>query len=249
MKDLISVIMPTYNSGRYIGESIQSVINQTYSNWELIIVDDDSGDHTEAIVEGYQKNDGRIQYSRFHENRGAAAARTEAMRQARGTYIAFLDSDDLWLEDKLEKQLKFMKKNHINFCCTSYEKIDEDGNLLNKVEKAIPRTGYNRLLFDCPVGNSSVMYCVKEMGKFKVPEIRKRNDDALWLQMLKTEKYIYGYPQVLMQYRIRKGSISSNKFTLIKYHWQLYRDIEHLSIFRSAFHVMAWCVLKIFRIK
>lgn len=142
-----------------------------------------------------------------------------------------------------------MKKFNIAFSCTSYEQIDEKGNLLNRVVKTLPRIDYNRLLLDCPVGNSTVMYNVEKMGKFKVPNIRKRNDDALWLQMLKKEKYIYGMKEVLMKYRIRKNSISSNKLNVIKYHWMLYRDIEHLSIPRSIFHIIYWCIIKILRIK
>ena len=113
----------------------------------------------------------------------------------------------------------------------------------------MPRVNYNRLLLDCPVGNSTVMYSVKKMGKFEVPNIRKRNDDALWLQMLKKEKYIYGMQSVLMKYRIRSNSISSNKLKVIKYHWILYRNIEHLGIGKSIFHIAYWCVIKILRIK
>ncbi|HFR3986058.1 TPA: glycosyltransferase family 2 protein, partial [Streptococcus suis] len=120
---------------------------------------------------------------------------------------------------------------------------------LGKIINSVNKVSYNRLLLDCPVGNSTVMYNVSKMGKFEVPNIRKRNDDALWLKMLKVEPYIYGMPDVLMQYRIRKNSISSNKVDLIKYHWKLYRDIEHLSIFRSVFHVLAWGIIKVLKIK
>ena len=141
------------------------------------------------------------------------------------------------------------RKNDVAFSCTEYEQIDEEGRSLNKVIKTVPRVDYNRLLLDCPVGNSTVMYSVKKMGKFEVPNIRKRNDDALWLQMLKKEKYIYGMQSVLMKYRIRSNSISSNKLKVIKYHWILYRDIEHLGIGKSIFHIAYWCVIKILRIK
>jgi hypothetical protein len=142
-----------------------------------------------------------------------------------------------------------MKGNGIAFSCTSYSQIDENGRLIRKVVKSIKKTNYNRLLLDCPVGNSTVMYNVSEMGKFQVPNIRKRNDDALWLQMLKKEKYIYGIPEVLMFYRVRRNSISSNKLKLVKYHWQLYREIEHLSVIRSFFHVGYWVFLKVFNFK
>ena len=248
-ENLVSVIMPTYNCGKFIKETIKSVANQTYKNWELIIVDDCSKDNTEEIVNRYVERDSRIKYHRLETNQGAAVARTKAMKMARGSYMAFLDSDDLWKNDKLEKQINFMEENSYNFTCTAYEQIDENNNLLNKIIRPKIKADYNRILLDCPVGNSTVMYNVDKLGKFEVPNIRKRNDDALWLQILKKEKYIYGLNEILMQYRIRQNSISSNKLDLIKYHWQLYRQIEHLSIFRSVFHICWWGMIKVLHIK
>ena len=248
-KGLVSVITPTYNCADFIAETIKSVQAQTYGDFEMIIADDCSTDNTAEIVSKYAELDSRIKYHRLEKNSGAAVARTEAMRLAEGEYMAFLDSDDIWHEDKLEKQLAFMKKNNYAFTCTSYEQTDETGKSLGKIIKAVPKTDYNRLLLDCPVGNSTVMYNVEIMGKFEVPDIRKRNDDALWLKMLKREKYIYGMPDALARYRVRKNGISGNKLKLIKYHWVLYRDIEHLSIARSVFHICFWCVLKTLHIK
>lgn len=249
MKELISIITPTYNCGEFIAETIESVLKQTYKNWEMIIVDDCSTDNTNEIVNTYIAKDKRIKYYCLKKNSGAAIARTKAIDLAKGSYIAFLDSDDIWLPNKLEYQLFTMKKNNWNFTCTDYEQVDENGKKLNKVIKSVKKTDYNRLLLDCPVGNSTVMYNAKKLGKFTVPNIRKRNDDALWLQMLKKEKYIYGIDMILMQYRVRSNSISSNKIQLIKYHWFLYRDIEHLGKLRSIFHICLWCVIKVFRIK
>ncbi len=249
MRKLVSVITPTYNCGAFIGKTIESVQAQTYTDWEMVIVDDCSADNTREVVERYVEKDRRIHYHILPENSGAAVARTKAMQLAKGNFMAFLDSDDLWMPDKLQRQLDFMQKNGYAFTCTAYEQIDEDGNLLNKTIKTVQKTNYNRLLLDCPVGNSTVMYNVDAIGKFEVPNIRKRNDDALWLAMLKKERYIYGMPDVLMQYRIRKNSISSNKLQLIKYHWILYREIEHLNVFRSVFHICWWGLLKVFKIK
>lgn len=248
-KGLISVITPTYNCAKFIEYTIESVRAQSYKQWEMIIVDDCSTDNTKKIVDKFIKEDNRIKYFCLENNSGAAIARTKAMELAKGEYMAFLDSDDIWPEDKLKKQLIFMKQNGFSFTCTAYEQIDEDGNSLNKIIQTVSKADYNRVLLDCPVGNSTVMYNVEKMGKFEVPNIRKRNDDALWLQMLKKEKYIYGMNSVLMKYRIRQNSISSNKFKVIKYHWILYRDIEHLSIERSIFHIMYWCVIKLLKIK
>ncbi len=246
---LVSIIMPTYNCAQFIGKTIESVLTQTYVNWELIIIDDCSADNTKEIVSRYMATDGRIKYDQLEKNFGAAVARTTAMQRAQGSYMAFLDSDDLWYPQKLEKQVQFMENTGHAFTCTSYEQVNETGKPLGRIIKSIPKTSYNRLLLDCPVGNSTVMYNVEKMGKFIVPNIRKRNDDALWLTMLKKEPYIWGMPEVLMQYRIRKNSISSNKWQVVKYHWQLYREIEHLSTPRSVFHILCWGIIKTLRIK
>lgn len=246
---LVSIITPTYNCAMFIGRTIDSVLAQTYQNWEMIIVDDCSRDNTKEIVEKYMAKDERIKYYTLEHNSGAAVARTIAMKMAQGSYMAFLDSDDVWTPNKIERQLEWMSKNGYAFSCTSYEQIDEKDNLLGKKIKAVKKTNYNRLLLDCPVGNSTVMYDVEKMGKFEVPNIRKRNDDALWLTMLKKEKYIWGMSEVLMKYRIRQNSISSNKLSVIKYHWILYREIEHLSVIRSVFHICYWCFIKVLKIK
>lgn len=247
IEGLVSIITPTYNCAAFIGETIESVLAQTYTNWEMIIVDDRSQDNTAEVVASY--HDERIHYTLLEQNSGAAVARTVAMNMAQGQYMAFLDSDDLWMPNKLERQLRFMRDNGHAFSCTAYEQIGEDSAPLGKVIRTVKKTDYNRLLLDCPVGNSTVMYDVSAMGKFEVPNIRKRNDDALWLQMLKKEKYIWGMEDVLMRYRIRQGSISNNKLKVIKYHWILYRDIEHLSVPRSIFHIGYWCVIKVLKIK
>lgn len=248
-KGLVSIIMPTYNCEKYIRETIETVKSQTYVNWELIIIDDCSKDNTKQVVEEFCKGDDRIKYKRMNTNQGAAMARNAGIEMAQGEYMAFLDSDDLWYKDKLEKQLKFMQDNNYNFTCTSYEKIDEKSQLLNKIFKAKKRANYNRILLDCPVGNSTVMYNVEKLGKFEVPNIRKGNDDALWLKILKEEEYIYGLEEVLMKYRVRSNSVSSNKLQLVKYYWYKYRKIEHLSIPRSVFHICWWGVIKVLHIK
>ncbi len=246
---LVSIITPTYNCGAFIARTIDSVLAQTYQNWEMIIVDDVSTDDTKYIVEAYILRDSRIQYHLLDKNSGAAVARTVAMRLAKGAYMAFLDSDDIWLPDKLTRQINWMEEHGYAFSCTAYEQIDENDRPLGRVIRTVKKTDYGRLLLDCPVGNSTVVYSVERMGKFEVPNIRRRNDDALWLRMLKREKYIRGMPEVLMRYRIRRHSISSNKLRVIKYHWILYRRVEHLSVLRSAFHIFLWCVIKLLRIK
>lgn len=249
MEPLVSIVMPTYNCAKYIEESVVSVIKQTYTNWELIIIDDCSTDNTEDIVKSYCEKDNRIKYFRLDVNSGAAIARNEGIKCAKGRYIAFLDSDDLWMEKKLEKQISFMEKNKYNFTCTDYMQIDEKGQENGVIIKCKKKVDYNGVLLNCPIGNSTVIYNAEKLGKFEIPNIKKRNDDALWLQILKKEKYAYGLNEVLMKYRIRKNSISSDKIDLIKYHWKLYREIEKLSISRSLFHIIYWIVIKMLRLK
>lgn len=246
---VVSIITPAYNCEKYIGATIESVLSQTFQDWEMIIVDDCSTDDTESVINSYGQKDSRIIYKKLEVNSGAAVARNTAMSIAKGQYIAFLDSDDLWLPDKLTIQLEFMRTHNYKFTCTDYEQVDETGTPIGKTIHCRQSADYNRVLLDCPIGNSTVMYNVSEMGKFTVPNIRKRNDDALWLTMLKSEPYIFGLNKILTWYRVRQGSISANKFQLIKYHWILYRKIEKLGVLRSLFYIIHWGIIKILRIK
>lgn len=242
---LVSVVMPTFNCGQFIEESIQSVLNQTMRDWELQIVDDCSTDGTSDIVKSYMNKYENIYYHCFSENRGPAAARTEAIRRARGKYIAFLDSDDIWLPQKLEKQIAFMKKNGAKFSCTAYSQIDEKGSPMKVVCVPPEKTSYNKMFYlSDPIGNLTVMYDQEALGKYEVPQIRKRNDYALWLRMLHDVDYCYGMPDVLAAYRVRKGSVSSNKMRLIKYQWHLYREIEGMSIWKSSLGILCWAWIK-----
>ena len=246
---LVSVVMPTYNCADFIEESIRSVQGQTHGEWELSVIDDCSTDDTRERVERIAASDPRVHYHLLESNSGAAVARTLGMELARGRFIAFLDSDDLWRPDKLALQLDFLNRTAGTIVCSAYDQIDEAGRSLGRVLSPKKRADYNAVLLTCPIGNSTVLYDADALGKFVVPNIRKRNDDALWLQMLKKEKYILGMPDVLMSYRVRANSISANKLSLIRYHWILYRDIEHLSIARSAAHIGVWVALKALRIK
>lgn len=241
--------MPSYNCEKYISDSIESVLNQTYSNWELLIVEDCSSDNSMNIINEYSTKDQRIKCFKMTKNSGAALCRNKAVEEATGDFIAFLDSDDIWSEKKLEIQIKTMLENDYSITCTAYKQLNEYGNDINKIFFPKDKVDYEGVLLDCPIGNSTVIYNCAKIGKIYTPNIRKRNDDALWLKILKIEKYIYGIDDILMSYRIRPGSISRNKFSLIKYHWILYRRIEKLSISKSVFHIVYWGYLKIFRKK
>ena len=237
---LVSVIMPAYNSERFIKQAINSVQNQTYQNFEIIVVDDCSTDNTNELVKDLCKEDKRIILLKNNKNEGAAISRNKAIEAAKGKYIAFLDSDDLWLPSKLEKQLTFMETNGYYFTNTSYSKTDENNNDLNTVVESV--TGdYNKLLKYCP-GNSTVIYNSEKLGKYLIENIRKRNDYVMWLKIVK-DANTYGLNEVLGKHRLVKGSISSNKILLLKYQWIVYRKIEKLSIIES-FYLCCFCITK-----
>lgn len=205
MSDLVSIIMPSYNTAQYITETIQSVIDQTYHNWELIIVDDCSTDNTDIVV-GKIK-DPRIRYIKNEKNSGAAVSRNRALREANGRWVAFLDSDDLWKPEKLEKQICFMMKNRYYFSYTNYEEIDADGNKTNVIvtgPKVISKTG----MFNyCWPGCLTVMYDRKKIGLIQITDIKKNNDYAMWLKVCKKTR-CYLLDEVLAEYRRgRSGSI------------------------------------------
>lgn len=242
---LVSVIMPTYNCGPYIAAAVESVLAQTISDWELIIVDDCSSDNTKEVLASYLK-DPRIHYECLKENSGPACARTTALRKAGGRYIAFLDSDDLWRPDKLKKQIAFMEKHHIDMSCTAYRQMDAAGNDLHMVVIPPARTDYGKCIrLSNPLGNLTVMYNREKLGHFEVPDIRKRNDFALWLQILKKTKYCYGMKEELALYRMdRAGSVSFNKLGQAKYHWELYHKIEKHGVLRSLFELACWAFVK-----
>lgn len=233
--DLVSVIMPTYNCENYIKESIDAVLSQTYKNIELLITDDNSTDGTETIVNEYIKKDSRVKYFKLVKNSGAAVARNNSIREANGKYLAFLDSDDLWKTEKLEKQIKFMADNGYAFTCTSYGKIDEQDNPLNKTCKAHKTYEYSDVLKCCP-GNSTIIYDCESLGKIEGPIIRKRNDFALFLQVIKKSARIYGMEEVLGYHRVRNSSISVSKPNLVAYQWKVYYKIEKLGLARSVYY-------------
>lgn len=226
MNDLVSIVMPSYNTGKYIAESIESVLVQTYQNWELLIVDDCSTDNTDEVVASF--NDQRIRYFKNEKNSGAAVGRNRALRVAQGEWIAFLDSDDLWMPKKLEWQLKFMKKNGYYFSYTEYEEIDVDGNKTGvKVNgpKRITRCG---MVSYCWPGCLTVMYDAKKIGLIQIANIKKNNDYAMWLKVSKRAD-CYLLNKCLAQYRRgRVGSVSTHSVSkLIKWHYKLFREAEN----------------------
>lgn len=244
--NLISIITPTYNSSRFIEETIKSVLKQSYSNWEMIIVDDNSTDDTFEIVSKYLSN--KIKYFKLGANSGAAITRNYAIKIASGNYLAFLDSDDLWDEFKLEKQLDFMIKNNYHFTSTRFQRINENSEKINWYSKYIKIRDYNKLLKRCP-GNSTIMYNCDVLGKTYIEDIKKRNDYVMWLSVIKKSKYIYELAEILTSYRIRGTSLSNNKYKLVKYQWFVYRKIERLPLIRSIYILSIHIIRGILKLK
>lgn len=233
MSKLVSIITPTYNSEKFISTTIQSIQNQTYLNWELIIIDDCSTDKTVEIISNIIKLDSRIKLFLLSKNQGTGVARNTGITQANGHYISFLDSDDLWKPNKLETQLDFMKVNNLLFTFSFYECIDEEGNILNRRKEAPNPTTYKKLFFCNYIGNSTAIYDTSILGKIPIETIRKRQDWMLWLTIVKKIKIAQPVPEVLAYYRIRKNSISSSKIELIKYNFNVYYKFHKMNYFAS----------------
>ncbi len=238
MSPEISIITPVFESELFIKLTIESVLNQTYQNWELIIIDDASSDGSVKIAESFATKDERINLIKLDSNKGPAAARNRGIKEASGRYIAFLDSDDLWHEEKLYKQLKFMKKNHYAFTYTGFEKINEEGKVIGAIIPYKEEVCYYDLLKSNHIGCLTAMIDLKILGcKMYMPNIKKRQDQGLWLEILKEIDKAYCLYEILGQYRIREGSISVNKIDNLKYQWKLYRNIEKINIVKSFYYM------------
>lgn len=246
MSGLVSVIMPSYNTAEYISESIASVQEQTYADWELIIVDDCSTDNTDEIVKPFL-SDKRIKYIKNETNSGAAVSRNRALREAKGKWIAFLDSDDLWFPEKLEKQILFMKKYDYHFSYTNYIEIDETTNPNERSVTGPKKVTRHGMYNYCWMGCLTVMYDAETIGLIQIADIKKNNDYAMWLKACKKAD-CYLLDEVLAKYRKRSGSISNHGYTkLIKWHYKLYREAEKRSPLVSValtLRNLFWGVLK-----
>lgn len=226
MCELVSIIMPSYNTGRFISETIESVLAQSYSNWELIIVDDYSKDNTDDVIVQYLA-DPRIRYIKNETNRGAAVSRNRALQEAKGKWIAFLDSDDLWEPDKLQRQISFMKDNGYHFSYTNYIEIDEESQANGKSVTGPKRISKRGMYNYCWMGCLTVMYDADAVGLIQIADIKKNNDYAMWLKVCKKAN-CYLLDETLARYRKRSGSISNHGYMkLIKWHYKLYREAEN----------------------
>lgn len=245
---LVSIITPSYNCAKFVEETIQSILSQTYTNWELLFQDDCSTDNTKEIVAKYAEKDSRIKYECNACNSGAAITRNNALRRAKGKWIAFLDSDDIWLPGKLEKQMKFMQDNNYHFSYTGYCEINEQSKEIGKLisgPKHITKVG---MFCFCWLGCLTVMYDREHIGLIQIADIKKNNDYAMWLKVCKkADAYLLDEP--LAKYRRgRIGSISTHGYiTLIKWHYKLFKESEQLGVVASAFITLVNLICGVFK--
>ena len=239
MQELVSIITPSYNCEAFIGACIESIQAQTYTNWELLITDDCSTDNSVELIESYVKTDARIKLFRLKKNSGAGVARNNSIREARGRYIAFCDSDDLWTPDKLEKQISFLIANNYKLTHT-FTKVINDKDEVVGINKKPYRVSFKSTRILNYIGTSSVIYDTKGIGKFYMKPIRRRQDWALWLDILKVTKYAYCMEEPVSIYRYSPNSLSSNKFKLFKYHVAVYHESLGYSLLYSYF--LFYCV-------
>jgi teichuronic acid biosynthesis glycosyltransferase TuaG len=236
---LISIITPLYNAESFVSETIKSILDQSYENWEQIIVDDASTDSSLEIARSFAENDSRIRVEKLSENRGAAYCRNLATDKANGDYIAFLDSDDLWHPDKLKSQLEFMQQQQCDVSYTNYLHVDEKGEPLGKRIIALKELSFSKQHRNNYIGNLTGMYSVIALGKIASPNIRKRQDWAVWLEAIKrSSKPAMGLQHDLAYYRVRQDSISSNKSRLIKYNYNFYRDHLGYSPLKASWQLL-----------
>jgi len=242
MVKLVSIITPTFNSASYIAETIQSVQNQTYLHWELIIVDDGSTDQTISIIQEIQKVEPRIQLIRQEKNVGPAITRNKGIELAKGNYLTFLDADDLWFSNFIENSINTIEKTKIPFVFSSYRRSDEVLNFVYSDFIVPQKVTYSDILKTNSISCLTAFLDIEVLGKKFMPIIHKRQDMGLWLQYLKEIPYAYGIQEPKAIYRIRKNSLSRKKSDLIKYQWQFYRKVEKLSVIHSAYYMTHWMV-------
>lgn len=234
--DIVSIVTPAYNVEKYIEYAIDSVINQIYTNWELLIIDDNSTDNTREVINSAKKKDSRIKLILINDNKGAAYARNLGLKYAKGNLIAFLDSDDFWLPNKLDKQVKFMLQNNLPISFTRYEAKTEDLSASCYFSQFSEEVSYSQYLKNTIIGMSTSMINKELVGEFEFVNLRTRQDTYLWISLLRKGFNAYGIDDVLTIYRVREDSISSNKFKAAKRVWQIYFNLEKMGLFRSIYY-------------
>lgn len=243
----VSIITPLYNAVHTIEETIKSVQAQTFSDWELLLVDDCSTDATVATVKKLIGSDSRIKLICRKWNAGPAVTRNRGIQEAKGRFIAFLDADDLWHQNKLRIQLDFMKKHGCDLSYTSYQKINQEGEKLGIIH-APSQVSYTDLLKTNSIGCLTAIYDTTKLGKIYMPNISKRQDFGLWLKIMKQSAKALGIDDILAYYRVgSKDAVSANKVLAAKYQWRIYREIEKLPFFISLYYFIHYAVNGVIR--
>ena len=238
----VSVITPVYNAEKYLKEAIESVLEQTYKNMEIILVDDCSQDNSGQIIKQLQKLHPEIVYYCQPRNMGAGAARNKALELATGQYVAFLDSDDVWFPEKTKRQIQLMEKTKSPFSYAAIEMIDQDGKVIKGKRNIKESCDYTYLLHNTIIATSSVMVNRKILGDFKMPLRRGGQDYATWLSLLRRGIVAYGINEVLVRYRVGSNSLSSNKFKSIKQVWEIQTQDEKINKFLAMLHVLCFSI-------
>ncbi len=240
---LVSVVMPMYNSENYVGKAIESVIGQTYPFWDLLVVDDGSTDNSCDVVRAYAVRDSRVQLLINDNPVGMPyAPRNFGIQHAKGDYIAFLDSDDMWLREKLSQQLVvFHRDQRTAVVYSDYEKIDEEGTRSARIITAPRKTNYKEMLYGNVIGNLTGIYDVRKVGKNYFTNVH-HEDYAFWLSVLKSGYIARNTQTVAALYRVRDSSVSANKFRVILWQWNIYRRVENIGILRSAYYFCFYAI-------
>ena len=246
--NLISIVTPVYNAERFIAETIKSVQAQEYTNWELLLVNDQSTDNSQFIIEEFAIEDNRIKVINLAENSGAAVARNTGIAASKGQYIAFVDSDDAWDSDKLIRQIAFMQKGGIAFTYTDFRLVDEQGNVLKEKANVPLSLDYTGLLKNTAIACSTVMIDREQIGDFRMPLVRKGQDTATWLQIMReTGIKAYGITLPLNSYRQVAGSISSDRIGALKRTWNTYYNLEKLPLPKASYYFASYVMNAILR--
>lgn len=232
----VSVIMPCFNASRHIAEAIESVLVQTHGNLELIVINDASTDQSASVIESFRERDSRIRLIDLPRNTGGATARNIGIEAAKGRYIAFLDADDVWLPRKLELQIEFIKQSGASFVFSSYERITADGTSFGLFQIQDCKVNYKQLLKRNTIGCLTVVYDAFSLGKIYLPMIKKRQDYALWLRILRSGTEAHGQSLVLAKYRVHDNSLTANKLSAAWYQWLVFRKLEGLSLLKSCYY-------------
>ena len=240
MDDKVSIITPLYNLEPFIAACIESVLNQSYSNFEMIIIDDRSTDSGPEIVEGFARADSRVRFIKNPSNSGPARTRNRGIESAEGRYLAFLDGDDIWFPNFLEKSLETIKALKCDFVFASYKRFDENLNPLLSDFIVPDKVNYKDLLKSNPISCLTAFIDISKLDKEYMPDVKKRQDYALWLNYLKRTEYAFGIKEPLAIYRIRSNSLSRNKYSALKYQWKVYREIENLGLILSCYYIIHW---------